>query len=59
MAESEQRYLDLLADEVRAVVGDEASHGMRHAVNTMDLAGRIWRVEGGDLFVIQAACPSA
>jgi HD superfamily phosphodiesterase len=55
MAESEQRYLDLLVNEVQAVVGDEASHGMRHAVNTMDLAKRIWRVEGGDLFVIQAA----
>jgi hypothetical protein len=52
---SEQSYLDRLADEVRGIVGDEASHGMRHAVNTMDLAGRIGRVEGGDIFVIQAA----
>ncbi len=55
MAASEQRCLDLLANEVHAIVGDEASHGMRHAVTTMDLAEKIGRVEGGDLFVIKAA----
>ncbi len=52
---SEQDYLDRIIDEVGGIVGDEASHGMRHAVNTMELAGRIGRVEGGDIFVIQAA----
>jgi hypothetical protein len=44
-----------LTDEVAAIVGDEASHGMGHALNTMDLAVRIGRVEGGDLLVIRAA----
>jgi putative nucleotidyltransferase with HDIG domain len=44
-----------LVDEVAAIVGDEASHGMTHALNTMDLATRIGRVEGGDLVVIRAA----
>jgi hypothetical protein len=52
---SEQRYLDRLAEEVKSIVGDEASHGMRHASNTMDLAEKIGRAEGGDIFVVQAA----
>jgi putative nucleotidyltransferase with HDIG domain len=52
---SERVYLDRLAAEVKSIVGDEASHGMRHALNTMDLAERIGRAEGGDLFVIRAA----
>jgi hypothetical protein len=55
MALSERQYLDRLADEVRAIVGDETSHGMQHAENTMDLAGRIGRAEGGDIFAIRAA----
>jgi putative nucleotidyltransferase with HDIG domain len=52
---SKQIYLDRIIDEVGGIVGDEASHGMRHAVTTMALAERIARVEGGDIFVIQAA----
>ncbi len=48
-------FLAQLTDEVRAIVGDEASHGMRHALDTADLALRIGRIEGGDLFVIRAA----
>lgn len=55
MSVSMQQYLDLLSEEVRAIVGDEESHGLRHAVNTMDLAARIGRVEGGDIFVMQVA----
>jgi hypothetical protein len=47
--------LSRLTDEVSTIVGDESSHGMNHALNTMDLAGRIGTVEGGDLFVIRAA----
>lgn len=50
-----QQYLDRIRDEVRAIVGDEQSHGTIHAVNTLNLARRIGSVEGGDLFVIQAA----
>ncbi len=52
---SEREYLNLLAAEVSRIVGDEASHGMQHALNTMDLAKRIGRVEGGDLFAIRIA----
>lgn len=52
---SEEQYLERLAGEVRVIVGDEASHGMPHAVNTMALAERICRVEGGDSFVVRAA----
>ncbi len=44
-----------LAEEVGAIVGDEASHGMSHALNTMDLAGRIAEIEGGDPFIVRAA----
>jgi len=52
---SEQVYLDRLAGEVQKIVGEETSHGMQHALNTMALARRICRVEGGDRFVVSAA----
>lgn len=50
-----REHLDRIQEEVKRIVGDEKSHGLAHALNTMELAGRIGRVEGGDLLVIGAA----
>jgi hypothetical protein len=50
-----QEHLERIREEVKRIVGDEKSHGLPHALNTMELADRIGRVEGGDLLVIGAA----
>ncbi len=41
--------------EVKRICGDEASHGVCHAMRTFDFACRIAKVEGGDMVVIGAA----
>jgi putative nucleotidyltransferase with HDIG domain len=48
-------YLDRLKEEVKNVLGEETSHGFRHAVRTMDLAQRICETEGGDPNIVSAA----
>jgi HD superfamily phosphodiesterase len=50
-----REHLDRIREEVKKIVGDEKSHGLLHALNTMELADRIGRVEGGDVLVIGAA----
>ncbi len=47
--------MSALVDEARSLLGDEASHGMRHALDTMELARRICAAEGGDPSVVRAA----